>query len=265
MPAFEAATRKKIPALADAIGRQEDSLVSINMVVLQEKGVDSALTYMNYLHGRYQVSREKIMVVDQQILLWLIAMREEGDTAIHHEVEALSSGDDNGFSLDALRETAKKKAQARADSIHASEEKQRIAATLEKRPSYFERLRMAREERLKQRDAERAVQAGRKNQPPRALSAADATNFPVSMNDSPEKKPAEMREAQQSMGDEGESEKEVADRRMADIYSLLEQKKVKIAQTEFSRYRSSMEKYITREAIEMLEVSINQAAADLLK
>jgi hypothetical protein len=265
MPAFEATTRKKIPVLADAIGRQEDSLVSINMLVLQEKGVDSALAYMNYLQGRYQVSREKVMVVDQQILLWLIAMHEEGDTAIHHEVEALSSGDDNGFSLDALRETAKKKAQARADSIRASQEKQRIVATLEKQPSFFERLRIAREERRKQREAEYGVQADRKNQPPRAVSAADATNFPVSMNDSPEKKPAVMRQAQQSMGDEGESEKEMADQHMADIYSLLQQKKVKLAQMEFTRYRPSLEKYVTREAIEMLESSINQAAADLLR
>ena len=265
MPAFEAATRKKIPVLANAIGRQEDSLVSINMLVLQEKGVDSALSYMNYLHSRYQVSREKIMVVDQQILLWLIAMREDGDTTIRHEVETLSSDSESFSFMDGLRDAAKKKAQARADSIQAVEERRRVESIMKKKPSFLERLRMAKGDRNRQGNDEWIAQSARKPEAPRTASAIDATNARVSMNEKTEKNAAVMRQAQQSMVDGGESEKEAADRRMADIYSLLEQKKVKTAQTEFTRYRPSMEKYITREAIEMLETSINQAAADLLR
>ena len=333
----------KINRFSSILHAREDSLVNVNLQLLQTRGIDTALTFMDYIQRYFGVSREKIMVVDHEILLGLLATRTQKDTVISREVAELTAESNQSFGTEDILRAAQKKAQVRADSIRAAEEQARLEEERRNR-STFQRWRTARDD-LRKADLEKAEQQRRadaqkrddpkkaalekaeqqrraeaqkrddqktadlqKAEQQRRAEAQKRENQKMGALEKAEqqrraevqKRPA-MAEQQKNVSDpapapikqeptpapvavapppssasaaaepdpvySGESSKEqdLANQYVVDIYTLLEQKKTKDAYLAFCRLRPEMEKYVSKEAIGMLEACINQAYSALAK
>jgi hypothetical protein len=115
---------EKAASLQRRIDAREDSLVTINLALLQNRGIDAAIDYMQFTLRNAEVLPEKVAKVDAAIRAVPIVRESAGDAKIRKELDELATGGtDNGLSMDAVQQAVQKRAQARADSLRLIEEK----------------------------------------------------------------------------------------------------------------------------------------------
>ena len=98
---------------------KEDSLVNINLTILSKQGIKAADDFLQKILKASGVAREKSAYVDSVILI--ISSPEKNKMA--EEIESVSQNDGNQISVfNDIRETARKKAQAKVDSMRLVDE-----------------------------------------------------------------------------------------------------------------------------------------------
>ncbi len=109
----------KIENVNKKMVRREDSLVNVNMFLLSKHGVKAADDYLQKVLKPYGVSREKTAYVDSAILI--ISSPEKNKMA--DEIESMSlNTEEEDHTFNDIRETARRKAQAKVDSINRANE-----------------------------------------------------------------------------------------------------------------------------------------------
>jgi hypothetical protein len=116
--------------LTSALKHCEDSLVQINLDILNAKGVDAASDYLNRVVHTAGVSREKSARIDQAILATGSPAAAGEGSAIGREVDAVAAASEADGSNDVfaeMRQKAVKKAHEHEDSLRAiDEERERV-------------------------------------------------------------------------------------------------------------------------------------------
>lgn len=109
----------KIENVNKKMVRKEDSLVNVNMSLLSQKGIKAADDYLQKVLKPYGVSREKTAYVDSAILI--ISSPEKNKMA--DEIENISlSTEEEDHTFNDIREIARRKAQAKVDSMNRANE-----------------------------------------------------------------------------------------------------------------------------------------------
>ncbi|MBD3345607.1 MAG: hypothetical protein GF401_11145 [Chitinivibrionales bacterium] len=277
---------QKVRRMNEAIGKKEDSLVTYNIDILNVKGVEAAMDYLdNTLTKEYGVSREKIGVVNNAVIRQVLAEQAEEDTAISEEIAAIAVEEpenvDVGFGDMALQ--AKQIAQERQDSIRAEmekrkpfwvrwrerrarrrkarEEEQRMAALKEQRQRRAEKQRKAAAEKRKEearlthvknhRSTAPANQTRSQNRKPSSSSGTGYENSSYQKS----KVYAYAREEERLLREKEEKAKE----QLVEIYTLLEQDQIRDAYEMFRESQNELKKYIYDEAYSVLETTVYQA------
>ncbi len=126
---FPQTTRTQLSARILKVNRRfaqkEDSLVNVNLSILNKDGIKAADEYLQKTLKVYGVSREKTAYVDSVILM---IKSPDKKTVMAGELEKLSEADaevspHSSLMLDDIKELARAKAQAKADSIRQAEER----------------------------------------------------------------------------------------------------------------------------------------------
>ncbi|HUI91859.1 MAG TPA: hypothetical protein VLX68_06375 [Chitinivibrionales bacterium] len=109
--------------LRDAMVRKEDSLVRVNIFMINDQGVIAASDFLEKRLKKYGVSPEKTSKVEFAILEKAMAGRKTQDTAVGKELASASTtaAADSSSMMSDLMSAAKKKAQAKADSEKAAQ------------------------------------------------------------------------------------------------------------------------------------------------
>jgi hypothetical protein len=98
---------------------KEDSLVNINLSILSKQGFKAADAFLQKVLKPCGVARDKTAYVDSVILM--ISSPEKNKMAA--EIESISQGsEDQNSVFNDIRETARKKAQAKVDSVRLADE-----------------------------------------------------------------------------------------------------------------------------------------------
>jgi hypothetical protein len=281
------------------LAQKEDSLVNVNLSILNKNGIKAADEYLQKTLKACGVSREKTAYVDSVILM---IQSPDKKTVMAGELEKLTDADNttspqSSLMLDDIKELARAKAQAKADSIRQADQHalQILIAQRHKQDSIL----------AAQRDAE--LIALQKNQ-----ERANAVTMEIytlidqnKLNDA-EKKfrsvqdklqqflPPEMynvlelslkavREPVESKGvsyitpvitqnnptstspqpqSDTESDKrnqERAQKEILAIYTMIENNQYQNAYNRFQSIRGPLQKYLPAEAFEVLEMTVMQA------
>jgi len=233
----EAAVRAA--AAINVLDFREDSLVKLNLAVLDKQGPDAAIEYLqDVLQKRMNISSERSSVVDQAIL------RVRPERALESKVkmiEADTAGSQKDYeAVLGVQNKAMRRAQERADSLRKVRDKVANVSnniyTLLQHNKSKDAMRLLNKERAFLSSAmdksafatlETAVQNG-----DRAAAAARANL---------------------------DKNRERAEDYTARIYKLVEQNNVKEAYKRFQKYRKPLGKYLDREAFQMLELTVTQS------
>jgi hypothetical protein len=124
LPEAEAnALSAKLRAQYIILMQKEDSLVRVNIEILNSKGVNAANEYLQKVLYKNNVSVFRIAYVDSMIL----SVSTPENPKFQKEFEAVTSEPEEGGDafMEELRVAAQKKAQKKLDSIKAAEEKQK--------------------------------------------------------------------------------------------------------------------------------------------
>jgi hypothetical protein len=109
-------------SLLAALNGKEDSLVNVVVSLYQTKGEDPALLFIEKTLKKIGVSETKVAAASMYVLSHG-AQLPKRDSLINREIDALSSGRVAGeINIDDIRERARQKAKAKADSVRAAEE-----------------------------------------------------------------------------------------------------------------------------------------------
>jgi len=289
------AMAQRLRGLSNTLAAQEDSLVRVNLAILNTKGVQAANDYLQKVMRAKGVSVERTSYVDQTILG--IATPDDLKTASEISAVAESNEQEAGV-FDAMRSTAKKKAQVRIDSI-LSEERKKTA--------YLEQLRQDSIRNAMQAALTRASQVSidiftmleqnrvndalkrftsereylRRNLPADSYSMLEATLLqskevmkaePVTAVAAAGAPPGPSDVSYVKLSDKaepappstGEEERLQKNRKRAqdmimEIYGKLEHNMVQDAWGQFSRYKVPLQKYLDKEAFDMLAATVTQA------
>jgi hypothetical protein len=124
----------KANKIARMINQKEDSLLAITYSILAAKGENDALDHLERVVKPCGVSETKIGQAQTSIMNVATIKSKTGDTTLSREMKALSQNGEQqaGVDFDLVRSVAKKKAQERADSARAAEEKNGAIAPVEK-------------------------------------------------------------------------------------------------------------------------------------
>jgi hypothetical protein len=186
---------------------KEDSLVNINMMLLNNRGVKEANNYLQSILKPYGVSRDRVAMVDQAIL----GVNTSDDGKMRKEIGTVATEDDTTSNMvfDDIMSSAKKKAQLKADSIKAVQEKE------------FQKLQA---EKAKQDSIQLAAQE----------------------------------KAAQKLRNQQEKAAAIA----MEIYSKLEKNNYKAASNQFNKENSFLSTYLSKDAFDMLDATLNQSASE---
>jgi hypothetical protein len=223
------------------------------------KGSDPALAYIEKTLKRFGVSQPKVAAASMYVLSRGAEIPKR-DSVINREVDALSTSQAGAeISFDDIRERAKQKAKAKADSIRAADEAKTAALVLEIY-SLLERGK-----------AEEAFNKFNVN-----LVALEAHVYPDALHELSssvtqayqawrEEKSASVQMvaavAPSTTADDLKANQEKASRYMVQIYTLLEQGKTKEAYQQFARIRDKLRQYTSKEAFDVVETAVTQAYA----
>jgi hypothetical protein len=245
-------------SLRAATVRKEDSLVDAVVSLYKAKGSDPALAYVDKTLKKFGVSQGKVAAASMYVLSRGAEMPKR-DSVISREVDALSSSQGQEISFDDIRERAKQKAKAKADSIRAADEATTGALV-------FEIYSL-----LERGNAEAAFNKFNAN-----LVALESHLYPDALHalsssvtqayqtwreekNSPQRTIATV--ALSTTADDLKANQEKASRYMVLIYNLLEQGKTKEAYQQFARIRDKLKQYTSKEAFDIVETAVNQAYA----
>jgi hypothetical protein len=109
--------------LREAMVRKEDSLVRVDLFMINDQGVIAASDFLEKRLKKYGVSPEKTSKIEFAILEKAMAGRKTQDTAVGKELASASTtaAADSSSMMSDLISAAKKKAQAKADSEKAAQ------------------------------------------------------------------------------------------------------------------------------------------------
>jgi hypothetical protein len=109
--------------LSETLARKEDSLVKVNLAILDKQGVIEANTYLDSVIKKLGVAHEKIGKIDLAILERAMAARKLQDTTVVKELAMLpqATPDDSSTLFSDLVSVARKKARDRDDSVKAAQ------------------------------------------------------------------------------------------------------------------------------------------------
>ena len=221
------------------IEAKENLLVANAMEILHLDGIAQALVYHDEVLRRRGVSRIKCMDVNSAIFDYLIAQSRKStqDTVVSKEARELMDGNEStSLSVNDIALAAKKKAQARSDSL-------RNAQARSDRKS---RRAQRREERRREHDEETRI-AENSSEARESASTRQASATRVERAAAPE--PCQA------------ASMELATQKMIEIYMLLEQSKFADAQREFTSNQKQFRNCLIKEAYEALQASTAGAAA----
>jgi len=223
----------------NALDIREDSLVKLNLAVLDRQGPDAAIEYLqDVLQKRMNISSERASLVDQAI------MRVRPERALESKVKMIET-DTSGSQKDyeavlGVQNKAMRRAQEKADSLRKVRD--RVANlsnniyTLLQQNNYKPATRLFNKEREFLASAmDKSAFATLESYVQNGDRAAAAARANLDKN-------------------RGRAEED-----MARIYGLVEQNNVKEAYKRFNKYRKHLGKYLDREAFQMLEITVTQS------
>lgn len=274
---------KRLQLLDARLIHKEDSLVSVNMHILQSDGVDQAIDFMEFVLRRCGVRTAKIAKVDQAVMATPAPYENKLDEGVMREIDALAGVEegDNGFSLAGVRAAAMKKARHVADSIHVvEEEKARVAAGVRAREeARQQKVRKKAEKKLdniyallRKRKAKKAAALFTKKRdmlsksiPGTELAIVEKelrrAQDELARGKSRKRERAAPDPAQvvsASTGNDGRLREE-ARGMIVRIYSLLEQGKITQARELFRLHRKSLDRHAYPEAYAMVSATLERA------
>jgi hypothetical protein len=240
--------------------RKEDSLVDVTILLYKSKGSDPALAYIDKTLKKIGVSQEKVAAASMYVLSRGAEMPKR-DSVINREVDALSSSlAGTEINFDDIRERAKQKARAKADSIRAAEEAKTGSLVLEiyslleggKAEDAFDKFNanlMALEARVDpdalhtlSTSVTQAYQAWREGKSGFAQMVTTV--------------------APSTTADDLKANQEKAAQHIIEIYALLEHGKTKEAHQQFVKIRDKLKLFASKDAFDMVEMAVNQAYAE---
>jgi hypothetical protein len=237
-------------SLLAVIEHKEDSLVGVNLELLQKAGLDAAIDYMEFTLRRCEVLPEKIARVDAAILATPLAGASPEDEEVSEEMSGLGldeSADNGSLSLAAVQLAVQKRAQARADSLKKIEDaqaktdearKKRELATQE-REQRKQAKQLAREQRRKDKEAARRQR--------------------LAERESKKTKPATHQAATSGITLDSVSAKQ----KMLEIYTLLESNSIAEAYDMFAASEQALQQNIHYDVFMMLKYTVSDAHASL--
>ncbi|MBD3321559.1 MAG: hypothetical protein GF350_10745 [Chitinivibrionales bacterium] len=277
----------KADRMSRAIEKKEDSLVTHNIDILNVHGIEAAMDYLDKtLLKKYGISREKAGIVNNTIIQRVIAEQSQEDPELRGELAELTSEEpseiDVGFGDMTVQ--AKQIAQERQDSIAAEREKRN-------RKSWWQRIRERRARRRKERrearrlaklEKEKQRQAGKQREKA-ASGAMDQARLAHSEQTSAQthrhnkNAPADTRSSSKGQWNNQayqdsvfsnykreemrlkQQKEEQAKERLVEIYTLIEQDRVRDAYERFLSSRDELKKHVYEEAYAVLQATVNQA------
>ncbi|GBU21538.1 hypothetical protein R80B4_01431 [Fibrobacteres bacterium R8-0-B4] len=224
----------------NALDVREDSLVKLNLAVLDKQGPDAAIEYLqNVLQKRMQISSERSSIVDQAIL------RVRPDRVLESKVKMIEADTTEGSRKDyeavlGVQNKAMRRAQEKADSLRKVRDKVANVSnniyTLLQHNKFKDATRLFNKEKAFLSSAmEKSAFATLESYVQNGDRAAAAARANLDKN------------------------REKAEDYMARIYGLVEQNNVKEAYKRFNKYRKPLSKYLDRESYQMLEITVTQS------
>jgi hypothetical protein len=224
----------------NALNFREDSLVKLNLAVLDKQGPDAAIEYLqDVLQKRMNISSERSSVVDQAI------MRVRPDRALESKVKMVEADTVEGSRKDyeavlGVQNKAMRRAQEKADSLRKVRDR---VANLSN--NIYTLL-----QHNKSKDATRLF-----NKEKGFLSGAMEKSAFAMLESSVQNGDRAAAAARANL----DKNREKAEDYMARIYGLVEQNNVKEAYKRFNKYRKPLIKYLDRESFQMLEITVTQS------
>jgi hypothetical protein len=237
--------------------RKDDSLVASVVELYTSKGEDAALAYIDKVLKKLGVSEEKVAAASTYVLSHG-AHPVKRDSLIDREVDQMSAAKSGTeINIDGIRERAKQKAKAKADSIRIADERNTEALVLE----IYSLL-----ERGKIDDAFTRFNANLV-----ALETYVNKDALGTLSTSVSQAYSQWREekagldhmiatvAPSTTTDHLKDDREKAAGHISQIYAMLEKGKTRDAYEHFTRYRDKLKQYVCKEAFDMVESTVTQA------
>jgi len=251
----------KSKSLSLAASRKDDSLVSLVVALYAEKGEDAALACIANVLKKYGVPEEKVAAASDYVLSHG-AKAPGRDSAISAEVDALSlakSGTE--MSIDDIRQRAKEKARAKADSIRATDEKHAETLVL----NVYSMLELGRiDDAFTAFNSNLVLLETYVNK--EALSSLSST-VSQAYGQWRDEKAAHSQTANfvapSTIADDLKVNREKAATHLSRIYTLLEQGNVREAYDHFSKYREKLKQYVCKDAFDLVESAVTQRLASV--
>jgi hypothetical protein len=224
----------------NALDVREDSLVRLNLAVLEKQGPDAAIEYLqDVLQKRMNISSERSSLVDQAI------MRVRPDRALESKVKMVEADTAEDSRKDyemvlGVQNKAARRAQEKADSLRKVRDR---VANLSN--NIYTLL-----QHNKSKDATRLL-----NKEKAFLSSAMEKSAFAMLESSVQNGDRAAAAARANL----DKNREKAEDYMARIYGLVEQNNVKEAYKRFNKYRKPLARYLDRETFQMLEITVTQS------
>ena len=226
-------------AAMNALNVREDSLVKLNLAVLDKQGPDAAIEYLqDVLQKRMNISSERSSIVDQAIL------RVRPDRTLESKVKMIET-DTSGSQKDyeavlGVQSKAIRRAQEKADSLRKVRDK---VANVSNNIYTL----------LQQNNSKSATRLFNKE---RAFLASAMEKSAFAMLETSVQNGDRAAAAARANLDKNKAK---AEDYMQRIYGLVEQNNVKEAYKRFNQYRKPLSKYLDGEAFRMLEITVTQS------
>lgn len=249
----------KCRALLASVVRKEDSLVNVTVSLYNTKGSDQALTYIEKTLKKLGVSQNRIAAASTYVLSRGAELPKR-DSVINREVDALSGGQAaTEVTLDGIRERAKQKAKARADSIHTAEEAKAAMLVLD----LYSLLERGKAEEAFNKFNTNLVSLETYVYPDalHTLSSSVTQAYQTWRDEKSDLEQMIATVAPSTTADDLNASQEKASGHIAQIYAMLEQGKAKEAFSLFKKIRDKLKQYVCKEAFDMVETMVNQAYA----
>jgi hypothetical protein len=279
---------KKIQSM---INGKEDSLVAITYAILTHHDENSALDHLEHVLKPCGVSELKVGQVHTSIMNVVTLKNKSDESGKLFKEKAFSHDDDqNGIDFSLVREAAKKKAQERADSVRAAEEKTARLLWTEKARSDSMRQALERVADLALRENRDKAQGitvqiytflenGKSAEALKLFTAnekalaqfllKDAFSLLKSTISQPVQPIGAQNRAHDATREESAQDlkrnQEKAGKVTTEIYSMLEANNIEAAYKRFNEVRRPLEKYLCSEVFSMLETTVMQSYNSFLK
>ncbi len=244
-------------SLTGAVARKEDSLVAASVALYAAQGEDAALAFIDKVLKKLGVSQNKVAAASDYVLSHG-AHVPKNDSLINTQVFALSTEKSGTqMSVDDIRERAKQKAKAKADSVRLAEEHKAEALVLEIY-SLLERNKI--DESFAAFNANLVLLETYVNKDALStLSSSVTAAYDQRRDEKAEHSQTIAAVALSPSADDLGKNREKAARHITIIYSMLEQGKTRDAYEHFAKFRDKLKQYLCKEAFDMVETTVAQA------